>query len=552
MNPIYLFPHIPKTGGAALLQNAERSLPRGKFLRVNCKWRQFYHHPRTEKLCFYEKEEDFNNLLVSLSTKEKSQIQFVSGHDLFYGVHEHFPQPAKYFLFVREPIARTISLYNYQRFQHHFLKKMRQMDESHRRLALYSQIWFLIDGKVPSFEEWLEKSYNGNYPFYFTMARFLQNFGYLDVTIKEDSWDRLFEKFCFVGLTKTMNEDELFLYHEMGINRFWANRNISYPYISYAKLDKRVQEIVREKNPYDFELYERAKKINQEFKIRKKDFRFIVKRMEFSKKRAFVTEKMLPMIKTVLRPIIRPIRKVIRKYLAIEGGDFERFAPHIRDVNTALEHYRRYTLASSFVYDQSVLDLACGDGYGASILSKRAKQVIGIDCSEKTIDAAKKQYCEKNLAFSVGSMVDFSFKERKLFDVIVCFEALEHIQDHELCFKEIKKHLKKGGLLILSTPNRPVYSNHGKNKNPYHLKELDFNELKGLFEAHFDYLKFYGQKTIQFSHVFPLDETPNRFMDFAMRDLNPPYFFCLASDKPIDDSAGRFYYPDPRFPDCLP
>jgi len=313
--PLYLFPHLPKTGGAALFQNVERFLPVSRCLRLNCTHRQYYVDPRTRKLHFYESEEDFKNLMKSLSESEKSQIQFASGHDLAYGFHEYFPQPARYFMFVREPIARTISLYNYQRTQHEFLNKMKKMDESHRRLRLFSQRWFLREGKVPSFEEWLEESYNHDYPFYFTMTRTLQHLHYLDVEIKEDSWGKLLQKFFFVGLTETLNEDELYLYHEMGVRCFWANRNASYPYISHNQLEKRLQEKIREKNPDDFLLYERAKRANSSFKKKQKDFPIIVKQMEMKKKGYFLIEKGGPLIKFFLRPLLpKSLRKRIKKY----------------------------------------------------------------------------------------------------------------------------------------------------------------------------------------------------------------------------------------------
>jgi hypothetical protein len=305
---LYLFSHLPKTGGAALFQNVERSLPCSKRLRLNYTHKQFYFDPRTEKLCFYEKDEDFTQLLESLSEKDRSQIEFASGHDLPYGLHHHFVQDARYFMFVREPVARTVSLYNYQRSQHDFLQEMKNMDESHYRLQQHSREWFLIGGKVPSFEKWLEESYNQNYHFYFTMTRTLQQFGYLDSEIQEGSWERCLEKFYFVGLTETIHEDGLYLYHEMGTRRFWANRNASHPHIRYRELAPQTQERIREKNQLDFILYEHAKKANAAFKRQRSDFARIVRYMGVRRKGAFVQEKIWPSVESCLRSILRPVR----------------------------------------------------------------------------------------------------------------------------------------------------------------------------------------------------------------------------------------------------
>lgn len=308
MKEIYLFPHIAKTGGAALCENVERAIPRGQSLRLNCTHRQWYFHPRTQKLCFYEKDEEYKELLASLNEEEKVNLAFASGHDLPYGFHEHFPQPAKYFLFVRNPIARTLSLYNYQRYQRDYLKNQKTLDESHRRLALFSDRFFLINQKVPSFEEWFETSYNGSYHFYFTMTRFLQEYGYLDKKIVESSLDRLFDKFFFVGLTESLDEDELFLYHEMGINRFWANRNASRPYVHFSHLSKALQEKIREIHQDDFTVYERARKINRDFKKNHQKFRHQVQQIKWQKRKGWIFEKLIPALKRLLRPILRKIR----------------------------------------------------------------------------------------------------------------------------------------------------------------------------------------------------------------------------------------------------
>lgn len=282
MKFLYLFPHIPKTGGAALFENVERSLPRSECLRLNCTHRQYYHDPRTGDLHFYERPEDFKSLLNSLNQEERSKFRFLSGHDLSFGLHQEFPQPVRYFTFIREPIARTISLYNYQLYQHEFLKKMRNMDESHRRLELFSQKWFLRNGKIPSFEEWLVESYDNDYHFYWTMSRFLKHYGFLD---------NMAEKFFFIGLTETMEEDELYMYSKMGIRRFWANRNASFPYVS--QLHARTIDLIRQKNKDDFAIYEQAKVLNHAFKKKEREFYQIVEKMRSKKRRSYLKEKAL-------------------------------------------------------------------------------------------------------------------------------------------------------------------------------------------------------------------------------------------------------------------
>lgn len=309
---IYLFFHLPKTGGAALFENVQRFLPKTQCLRLNCSHRQYYFDPKTGALSFYESEEDFACLLASLSEKEKAKIAFASGHDLAYGLHSRFPQKARYFTFVREPIARTLSLYNYQKTQHEFLQSMQHKDESHRRLALFSEKWFLREGKVPSFERWLEESYDGAYPFYSTMTRSLQSLGYLEGPLQEKSFERCLAKFFFVGLTETLNEDAFYLYAEMGVRRFWAPSNASKKHISWESLDKQTQEKVREKNQSDFLLYECAKKANASFKETTPAFFQKAKKARWQKKKMFFLERLWPACKSGVRPFIKPLLRLSR------------------------------------------------------------------------------------------------------------------------------------------------------------------------------------------------------------------------------------------------
>ena len=57
------------------------------------------------------------------------------------------------------------------------------------------------------------------------------------------------------------------------------------------------------------------------------------------------------------------------------------------------EHLIRYELAKEFVKDKTVLDIACGSGYGTKILAEAgAREVEGIDISEEAIISARKNY----------------------------------------------------------------------------------------------------------------------------------------------------------------
>ena len=70
--------------------------------------------------------------------------------------------------------------------------------------------------------------------------------------------------------------------------------------------------------------------------------------------------------------------------------DYERYLPDMCGL-IHYEHLHRYMLAAKFAEGKTVLDIACGEGYGTYILSQVAKSVIGVDISKETIAAAKEK-----------------------------------------------------------------------------------------------------------------------------------------------------------------
>src|SRR4030095_11468436 len=134
----------------------------------------------------------------------------------------------------------------------------------------------------------------------------------------------------------------------------------------------------------------------------------------------------------------------------------ERLEPFVFNEAT-VEHLHRYAIARDYIKDKTVLDIACGEGYGAVLLSQEAKFVSGVDGDNETILKAKGKYKAKNLEFRMGKAEDIPFKDAE-FDVVTCFETLEHATEHQKIISEFKRVLKPDGLLILSTPDKKNYS----------------------------------------------------------------------------------------------
>ncbi len=64
-------------------------------------------------------------------------------------------------------------------------------------------------------------------------------------------------------------------------------------------------------------------------------------------------------------------------------------------------HLSAYEFAKDYVYNKTVLDIGCGEGYGCFYLAGTAKTIVGIDYDKAIIDYAKSRYQRNNLQFFV-------------------------------------------------------------------------------------------------------------------------------------------------------
>src|SRR6476646_7185805 len=109
----------------------------------------------------------------------------------------------------------------------------------------------------------------------------------------------------------------------------------------------------------------------------------------------------------------------------------ERYVPELDWPDLSYEHWHRYLWASQFVAGKDVLDVACGEGYGSNFLAKTAGRVVGVDISQETVDHAKNTYNQPNIEFYQGSAGAMPIEGTYLFDIIISFETIEHLDETE-------------------------------------------------------------------------------------------------------------------------
>lgn len=204
-----------------------------------------------------------------------------------------------------------------------------------------------------------------------------------------------------------------------------------------------------------------------------------------------------------------------------------------------LEHLHRYSLAFPFAKEKIVLDIACGDGYGTALLAELAYKVEGVDLDAKTIEYASKKYLRQNINFIIGDILNIPFEDN-FFDLIVCFETFEHVDDHDRLLNEVKRVLKDDGILIMSTPEKSVYSDARNYSNKFHKKELYLNEYKDLLKNHFNHNQFLYQKFIVASLIH--EPTKNGIMEIngnydsiaINKEFQPKYMVSISSQYKLE------------------
>ena len=196
---------------------------------------------------------------------------------------------------------------------------------------------------------------------------------------------------------------------------------------------------------------------------------------------------------------------------------------------TLWEHIARYVFAAQFIEGKTILDIACGTGYGASyLMNKGTKMVVGADYLEQAIEYARLHYQKDGLYLLRSDAQQMPFLNSS-FDVIVSFETIEHLERYEDFLRECKRVLKTNGIFICSTPNRDGRFGY---KNPFHLREFSAEEFYELIARYFREVKLCGQGFLKKTDIVKRE---------SIRRLGPIIRFI---PKPIKDFLKRFIQPE--------
>lgn len=305
-DPLYIFLHVPKSGGMTINRHCIRNLQDGGVLWLSPRGMMRFigedSHPLYQKA-----EERISNRLGrshadtrqwtqqfinALSDTQRRRLKAVVGHHAYLGIHRLFDRKGRYFTFLRDPVERVISHYNYL---------FTQTEESR-------EIYRIADksGRPRTLDQWVtEEEVASNF-----MTRFLARqmserpsgeIGSFPPVTQDDFTDarKLLDKCFFVGLTER-HQDFACIYNILGFSRGIGRQNVT-KVKKVTNVEDRIRDLIRVRNTYDEKLYAYAQeRMHLDAEIRKRCRRFYL----LEQKRA-------------LDSTIGGYHKTMRKYLVL-------------------------------------------------------------------------------------------------------------------------------------------------------------------------------------------------------------------------------------------
>jgi SAM-dependent methyltransferase len=219
-----------------------------------------------------------------------------------------------------------------------------------------------------------------------------------------------------------------------------------------------------------------------------------------------------------------------RSRIATLDGADERF----------VEDAARYRFACRHVRGCTVLDIACGTGYGSRMLidDGGARRVIAADISTDALDVARTFAAAGRLAVVRTSASHIALRDAAV-DAVVSLETLEHVDAPEIFVPELRRVLRPGGVAVISTPLN-LAPERVRPENPFHLREYNDVEFAALLEPSFRHVEVYGQFTDYVDDDAWIDRwrraAPRRTWA-ALRAIVPPAL--RRGLRTVSRSAGR-------------
>jgi SAM-dependent methyltransferase len=157
------------------------------------------------------------------------------------------------------------------------------------------------------------------------------------------------------------------------------------------------------------------------------------------------------------------------------------------------EHRSRYRFAAQFVANQRVLDVACGSGFGLTMLRAARAWPLGVDYDARTLGEIRRQQSSTRVVTADATRLPL---DAASMDSVVSFETIEHVPDARALVREVRRVLRPGGRLVLSTPNREFGPLERHTANRFHVREFTASELREMLSDCFEHVQVFGQRPV--------------------------------------------------------
>jgi SAM-dependent methyltransferase len=179
-----------------------------------------------------------------------------------------------------------------------------------------------------------------------------------------------------------------------------------------------------------------------------------------------------------------------RRAQPASGESPERFDPDVASGKLIhAEHVARYFWAAQVAAGRNVLDAGCGTGLGSEILANATPaRLMAIDIAHDAVSQTTARLGDRAHVTTADARhlpcSDDSF------DLIVCFDLIEHMSEGHHALSEFARVLRSDGLLLISSPNPRVYPAG----NPHHVHEYVPEELREALGHHFLHVSLGAQQ----------------------------------------------------------
>lgn len=248
---LYIFLHIPKTGGSTIKYHIKKNFKEEEIFEVD--------NLKSPEDSWEEHRKKIRKYLVNLNEEKKKKLRVVIGHNCFYGIHKSFNKESRYILFLRNPVSKIISMYNF------ILGRLKDPDTPPRIKDEYLRHelsnFFCFFSESPDMQNETTK----------TLMKFFEEGPINKGDNKQiEKLKKRLQEVYFIGMSENPN-DYLYVYSLLRIKKFYFNKNISKRYF-FLRGDKEVKKEILIKNKLDLDIYKWGLKLNREFKNKQRDF----------------------------------------------------------------------------------------------------------------------------------------------------------------------------------------------------------------------------------------------------------------------------------------